>query len=225
VPILNLLSGRTHILRPMAHLAGTTTATATATMLATYAALVSTGALLVQALGWLKTWRTRVTVTLQLVEVHAPGQAADASIVFRLINHSGHPVKITLLGLTPVCRHGPRLIFPRPQPLSSSVPFEIQPRDALALREPASRLADGNPRHKTRAFVKTSDDKIFRSRRLRVGDLASTLPGPKPEWVVMRTQDITSHQKSTPRQLPWSRPLTCIATRSWRPAKTPADAP
>jgi hypothetical protein len=92
-------------------------------------------------------------------------------VVFRLINHSAHPVKITHLGMEPLARGGHHLMFPQPLPLGVPGPFEIPARDAITLHQPPESFKDGDPRHKTRAIVTTSDDKTFRSKRVRVQDL------------------------------------------------------
>src|SRR4051794_33781331 len=66
------------------------------TAIAIYAALVSTVALALGLVSEWRSWGTRVEVKVEpgmaVVRPHLPDEPA---VVFRLINHSAHPVKIT----------------------------------------------------------------------------------------------------------------------------------
>jgi len=81
------------------------------TAIAIYAAVVSTVALALELVSEWRSWGTRVQVALRpgmaIVRPHAPDESA---VVFELINHSAHPVKITHLGMEPLQRGGNDLV-------------------------------------------------------------------------------------------------------------------
>jgi hypothetical protein len=144
------------------------------TAVAIYAAVVSTAALTLELVSEWRSWGTRVEVTVEPgMAVIRPGAPDEPAVVFRLINHSAHRVKITHLGVEPLRRGGKHLFFAQPLPLGVPGPFEIPSRDAITLHQPPAGFKDGDPRHKTRALVTTSDGKRFRSKRVRVQDLMS----------------------------------------------------
>ena len=120
---------------------------------------------------------TRVEVQLKRRTIIGPGRSEPA-IVFTLINHSGHAVKITHLGMEPIEKGGEAFFFfPAPLPYGTPGPHEIPPRDAITLYQPPDTLGTGDPGHKTRARVTTSDGKTFRSKRVRVRDLTDPSGG------------------------------------------------
>ena len=138
---------------------------------AMYAALVSTAALAVQLVREWRTWGTRVGVKVSRTMIIGPGRPGAPVVAFNLVNHSGHLVKITHLGMEPLEKDGKALFFPQPLPRGEPGPFEIPPRDAIMLWQPPDTLGHGDPDHKTRCRVTTSDGKTFKSRRVRLRDL------------------------------------------------------
>lgn len=80
-------------------------------------------------------------------------------------------MKITHLGMEPIERGGQAFFFPNPLPYGTPGPFEIPPRDAITLYQPPDTLGEGDPHHKTRAQVTTSDGKTFKPKQVVVSDL------------------------------------------------------
>lgn len=140
-------------------------------VLAAYGALVATAALALELVSQWRSWSTRVEVQVSSMILAKANGPDEPVILFRLINHSAHKVKVTHLGMEPLRRGGRHLFFPQPLPLGVPGPFEIPSRDSITLYQPPESLADGDPRHKTRAIVATSDNKRFKSKRVRIGDL------------------------------------------------------
>jgi hypothetical protein len=139
--------------------------------LAFYGAVVATAALTLELVSEWRSWSTRVEVQVSRMILAQPDRPHEPVVLFRLINHSAHPVKVTHLGMEPLRKGGRHLFFPQPLPLGLPGPFEIPPRDSITLHQPPESLADGDPEHKTRAIVATSDDKRFKSKRVRLRDL------------------------------------------------------
>jgi hypothetical protein len=138
-------------------------------IVAGYAALVATLALGFNILSTLREWQTRVTVDLKRMDLVTPGTGdSEPVVLFDLTNHSGHRVKVTHVGLGPIKPGGIPLFIPRPLGLPLAGVFEIQPRDSTQVWIEPKELADGDPRHKTRALIATSDGSEFRSKRVRV---------------------------------------------------------
>lgn len=152
------------------HTAALSTDTVTASV-ATYAGLVATAALAIQLVSEWRTWSTRVTVEMRRMALSAPNETPTPVVLFTITNHSGHQVKITHLGTTPLRRGGPHTFFPRPLPLGVPGPFTIPPRDAITLYQPPDSFAGGDLQHRTRALIATSDGKSFKSKRVRLRDL------------------------------------------------------
>lgn len=102
-------------------------------IVAGYAALVATGALFFQVTSWLRTWQTRVEVTLRPnMRIASPGEPESPPVVtIDLVNHSGHRAKIVGQGFLRQRRGGPGLFIPRPRGLLMSGVFEIPPRDSV----------------------------------------------------------------------------------------------
>ncbi len=94
-------------------------------------------------------------------------------ILFRLLNHSGHEVKVTHVSLEPVRRRGPHLFFPHPLPLPMAGPFSIPAQDSVTVYIKPDVVADAehDPAWRTRGTITTSDGRTFRSKRVRVRDL------------------------------------------------------
>jgi len=149
----------------------TLVAFSTTTGIALYAALIATGGLAVQLIREWRTWSTRVQVEMRRMTLAAPGEANEPVVIFTITNRSDHPVKITHLGTEPIRSGGKSLFFPAPLPAGIPGPFPVPPHDSITLYQPDSSFADGEPEHRTRARVSTSDGKSFTSSRVRVGDL------------------------------------------------------
>lgn len=140
--------------------------------MAIYAAVVATAALTVALVSEWRTWATRLEVKMARLMVATAGASGEAAVVFTIINHSGHPVKVTHLGMEPLRKGGRHLFFPQPLPLGVPGPFTVPPRDAITLHQPPEPMRQAaDPTHRTRALVSTSDGKTFKSRRTRVGAL------------------------------------------------------
>ena len=141
------------------------------TAIAIYAAILSTAALTLELVSEWRSWSTRVRVTLSRMALARPGQPEEPVILFRVTNDSAHPIKITHLGMEPLRRGGQHLFFPQPLPLGVPGPFEVPPRDSITLYQPPDSVADGDPDHRTRATIATSDGRQFRSKRVKVSEL------------------------------------------------------
>jgi hypothetical protein len=144
--------------------------------LAIYASLVATAALALELVSQWRSWSTRVEVQVSRMQLARPNEEPEPVILFRLVNLSGHPVKITHLGMQPLRRGGKHLFFPAPLPLGVPGPFEIPARDSITLYQPPASVADGDPGYRTRAIIATSDNKQFKSKRVRVRDLLEESP-------------------------------------------------
>jgi hypothetical protein len=143
----------------------------TTAAIAGYAALVSTAALAVQLVREWRTWGTRVEVKMDHRAIISPDRPSESVVVFTIINHSGHNVKVTYLGMEPIEKGGKSLFFPCPLPNGIPGPWEVPARDAITLYQPVASLEDGDPNHRTRARINTSDGKTFKSKLVRVRDL------------------------------------------------------
>jgi hypothetical protein len=145
------------------------------TVIAMYAAVVSTAAVALELVSEWRSWGTRVVVTVHPhMVITRAGQPDEPAVVFKLINHSAHPVKVTHVGMAPLRKGGHHIFFSWPLGLPAPGPFEIPPRDAVTLHQPPEGFQDGDPRHKTRLTVTTSDGRTFHSKRIRVQELAAT---------------------------------------------------
>lgn len=156
--------------------AGETTGLDVATaVVAAYAAVVATLAFSFQVFQWLRTWQTRVAVELRAMHMARAGQPGEPVVLFALVNHSGHRVKVTHVGLAPVKRDGMHVWIPHPLGLAAPGPFEIPPRDSVTVYIKPDSIADSehDPNWKTRAQISTSDHRTFKSKRVRVRDLLS----------------------------------------------------
>lgn len=140
-------------------------------VVAGYAALVATLALGFNVFQWLKSWQTQVDVELRRMTSMDREGGTEPVILFRLVNHSGHKVTITHVGMTPLKRGGRHIFIPHPLPLPTAGPFDIPPRDAVTVYIQPDRLKDYDPKWKTRAQVTTSDRRDFCSKKVRVTDL------------------------------------------------------
>ena len=140
-------------------------------VIAGYAALVGTFALAFQAIAWLRCWSTRVEVTCGRYELHTVGADSETVVLIRMINHSGHEVKITSVGWAHQRRKGPAFVITRPWPLELPLPFTIAPRDSQDVWTKPELLKLDLDR-KARAQVSTSDGKLFKSKRISARTLA-----------------------------------------------------
>lgn len=153
----------------------------TTTGLAVYAALIATGGLAVQLVREWRTWSTRLAVEVQThMSVVQPGSALtgepESVVVFKIINHSDHPAKVTNLSVEPIKGDGQSIALMAPFPAGTPGPWEVLPHDSITLYQPEDSFADGDPTYKTRARVSTSDGKTFRSKRLSVAELLPSKP-------------------------------------------------
>jgi hypothetical protein len=149
------------------------------TAVAIYAACVATAALALELVSEWRSWSTRVEVKMQPRSILRAGQSeGEPVIVFTLINHSAHPVKVTHLSLEPIVKDGPHIFLAQPFPEGTPGPFEIPARDSIVKYQPEDTVAEGDPNHKTRATVATSDGKLFKSKRIRIRDLREDRPPP-----------------------------------------------
>jgi hypothetical protein len=111
-------------------------------VVAGYAALVGTLALAVQVATWFRTWATRVEVTLSPMQIIDATGTDEAIVLFRMINHSEHPVKITSLGFAPQKRGGMGAVIARPYPLGQPLPIPIAARGPGSGLDPPGQKAE-----------------------------------------------------------------------------------
>jgi hypothetical protein len=104
------------------------------------------------------------------MNVVSVGQAPphQAVVVIELINHSGHPVKIVGQGFLPQRRGGPGTFVPRPRGLPASGVFEIPARDSVSVWLEYGDLETLDRKRAARYWVKTSDNRTFKSKRHRL---------------------------------------------------------
>jgi hypothetical protein len=143
-------------------------------IVAGYAALVATLALGFRVFSWLRTWQTRLHVELRrrvLATAGTPASEHEPVILFSLVNHSGHPVKVTHVGLEPLRSGGKNIFIPHPLGRPVAGPFEIGPRDSADVWIRVATVTDYDLDWKTRALVSTSDRRNFKSKRVRVREL------------------------------------------------------
>lgn len=140
-------------------------------VIAGYAALVGTLALAFQAISWLRSWSTRVEVSCGRYDLVSVGEEPETVVLIRMINHSGHEVKITSVGWGQQRRKGPAYVITRPWPLELPLPFVVAPRDSQDLWTKPDMLNLDLDR-KVRAQVSTSDGKLFKSKRVSARTLA-----------------------------------------------------
>jgi len=135
------------------------------------AEFLGTFALAFQAISWLRSWSTRVEVKCGRYELHSLGADPETVVLIRMINHSGHEVKITSVGWAHQRRKGPAFVIARPWPLELPLPFTIPPRDSQEVWTKPDLLGLDLDR-KVRAQVTTSDGKLFKSKRVSARTLA-----------------------------------------------------
>ena len=151
----------------------TTTLDIVTVVVAGYAALVGTVAFVFQVISWARTWSTRVEVKVGPFELATPGVGSEPVVLFRMINHSGHEVKITHVGFAPQKRKGPGFLIMRPWPLEMPTPFPIAPRDSQVVWTKPDLVPEGiDLDRKIRALITTSDGKTFKSKKVLARDLA-----------------------------------------------------
>jgi hypothetical protein len=139
-------------------------------VIAGYAALVGSVALAFQALSWLRSWSTRVQVICGRYQLVSANAEPETVVLIRMINHSGHEIKITSVGWDRQRRKGPATVIVRPWPLELPLPFPIAPRDSQEVwTKPELLGLDTN--RKVRAQVTTSDGKTFKSKKIQVRSL------------------------------------------------------
>lgn len=143
-------------------------------VVAGYAALVGTFALAFQAISWLRSWSTRVELKLTRSELMTLGSAeSEPVILFTIINHSSHEVKITSLGFRPQRKGGMGFVILQPLPLGTQLPVKIAARDATTLWTTPDKFPAGvDLDRKIQAEVGTSDGKGFTSKRVPARSLA-----------------------------------------------------
>ncbi|MGE5336000.1 MAG: hypothetical protein ACM3JL_01085 [Nitrososphaerota archaeon] len=142
-------------------------------VIAGYAALVGTFALAFQTISWLRSWSTRVEVRLGRYELHTPNVGSESVVLFHLVNHSSHEVKVTHVGFARQRRKGPAFVITRPWPVEQPLPIPIPPRDSRDVWTKPDQLPEGlNRDKKVRALISTSDGKSFKSKPVAVSELA-----------------------------------------------------
>lgn len=144
--------------------------------LAIYGAAVASGGLAVQLMREWRTWGTRISVKMRpMMLAHPPTPLTkridEPVVVFEITNHSDHLAKVTHLSVEPITKGGKNLWFPQPLPHGVPGPFEVPPHDSITLYQPRYSFKDGDPNHKTRARVSTSDGKTARSKRVSIAEL------------------------------------------------------
>lgn len=134
-------------------------------IVAGYAAIVASTALTFQIFAWARGWRTRVDVRVSHGSIVQAGAVTRTDLIlFRLVNHSSHPITLTLLGFAPTSRRDQSLWIPR-LPDGQPLPLKIGPRDsANAWIDAAALRAHRNLTQPIRAEVSTSDGRTFRSK-------------------------------------------------------------
>jgi hypothetical protein len=145
-------------------------------VVALYAAIVASVALAFQVFSSLRGWQTRVEVDVRRMEMIEPGSKPEPAVVFRLINHSGHPVKVTNVSLAPLKKGGHHVWISQPFPLLVPGTFEIPARDSFSGWIRPEVIVDYDPHWKTRALIATSDGGRFESKKVRVQDLVTDTP-------------------------------------------------
>lgn len=146
-------------------------------VVAGYAAIVGTLALVFQIVSWLRSWATRVEVKLGPFEVGDLSGPGEPVVLFRMINHSEHPVKITSVGFAPQTKGGPGAVILKPFPLNQPLPIPIPARDqAQVWTLPDKKPAFLDPAGTVRAEISTSDGKSFRSKPVPVASLFDEAP-------------------------------------------------
>ncbi len=141
-------------------------------VVAGYAAAVATAGVAVQGATWWRGWATRVKVAVRPgMKVATPGTPVtdhEDAIIFEIVNHSGHDVKIVTFWLARGWRRkrgGWAIPWLRGVPAPGQ--FTIPARDAVTpyLSPEDVEMTRGMA---VRAYVKTSDGRVFRSRRTRL---------------------------------------------------------
>lgn len=148
------------------------------TVIAIYAALVATAALLVHYAQWRSSGthlkvETHAGVAPILREensfdqVHEPGEV----LFIQLTNRSPHPVKITHVGaISGDGKDKKGLAFARPYPLYVKLPIEIPARDNVTLWQPRNGLETWEER-RMQVVIRTAAGDDFQSPCFRLDDL------------------------------------------------------
>lgn len=150
-------------------------------VIAVYAALVATGALLIQLAQW-RNSRTQLGVRANAGTAPVLSEREDAfgnkveedgEVIFVTItNRSPHSIKVTHVGMvTAVRKDSTGLAFTRPYPRQLALPFEIPARDHVTLWQPRNGLEDWDETE-MRIRIGTAAGDDFYSRRFRFADLA-----------------------------------------------------
>lgn len=104
------------------------------------------------------------------MRIASPGEPESPPVVtIDLVNHSGHRAKIVGQGFLRQRRGGPGLFIPRPRGLLMSGVFEIPPRDSVNVWLEYGDLKKLDLDRRVRYWVKTSDNRTFNSKRVRLG--------------------------------------------------------
>lgn len=149
-------------------------------VIAIYAALVATAALLVEYAQW-RSSRTRLKVETHagvapiLSEERDPFgnqlHKRDEVLFIQLTNRSPHAVKITHVGAISVDKKDKNgLAFTQPYPLGLRLPLEIAARDSLTLWQPRKGLEAWEGK-RMQAVIRTAAGDDFESRAFRLDDL------------------------------------------------------
>jgi hypothetical protein len=147
-------------------------------IIASYAALVATGAAAVQLAQW-RASRTRLKlkanagtapILTESRDIYGNKVSAAGEVLFlHLTKPSPHHVKVTHLGAATAGRRG--LAFVRPYPLHLELPIEIPARDTVTLWQPRGDLASWETA-RMRIVVRTAAGEDFRSRPFCMAQLS-----------------------------------------------------
>lgn len=143
-------------------------------VIAGYAAVVATGAVVVQLFRW-RAAQTRVVVKMKPGEAPLATGVGEAMFV-TVINRSAHAVK--LMGLYFETADGRTFAVLHPFPTGQSFPYSIPGRDQMVFWAQRDGFGD-EPRllDPVRAAVWTATDETFRSKRQPIDD--------QPRWEVV----------------------------------------
>lgn len=148
--------------------------------IAIYAAVVATGALVVQYAQW-RSSRTQLKVEtyagvapIRSAEQDAYGNELhkqDEVLFIRLTNRSPHGVKITHVGATSASKKDAKaLAFTRPYPLGAPLPFQIAARDNVTIWQPRDGLKAWEGK-RMQVVIQTAAGDDFESPTFRLDDL------------------------------------------------------
>jgi hypothetical protein len=138
-------------------------------ILAAFGAVTGSIALSFQIYSSVRTWKTRLEISIGLNDIFDANQNKEVVASYRMVNHSGHIIRVTHVGMAPKKRKENPAWIPRPYPLSQPLPIEIAARDSSCVWVPIEEFkAFASLDEKVRAQVWTSDGKRFRSKKTKL---------------------------------------------------------